>query len=96
MRKAEVIRRSEAHKDEITAFKAKNLYLYGSTVRDAATPTSDIDIFIDPAPGFSFVEPVGLEDRLSEILGAKADLTTRGGLHPTLRQRSEAAAERIL
>ncbi len=96
MRKAEVIRRIKEHEDEITAFKTKALYLCGSTVRDEAEPTSDIDVFIDPAPGFTFVELVGLEDRLSEILGAKADLATRGGLHPTLRQRIEAAAERII
>ncbi len=50
MRKAEVIRRIKAHEDEIAAFKAKTLYLYGSTVRDEATPASDIDVFIDPAP----------------------------------------------
>ena len=54
MRKIEVIRRIKDHKDEI-AFKAEALYLYGSTVRDEATPASDIDLFVDPAPGFTFV-----------------------------------------
>jgi predicted nucleotidyltransferase len=44
VRKFEVIRRIKDHKDEIAAFKAEALYLYGSTVRDEATPASDIDL----------------------------------------------------
>ena len=96
MRKTEVIRRIRDHKDEILAFKAESLYLYGSTVRDEATPTSDIDVFIDPAPGFTFVELVDLQERLAEICETKVDLTTRKGLHPMLRPRIEAAAEQVL
>ena len=96
MRKAEIIRRLEAHEDEIAAFKVKTLYLHGSTVRDEATAASDIDVFIDPAPGFTFVELVGLQDRLAEICGVNVDLTTRGGLHRMLRNRIEAVAERVL
>lgn len=96
MRKAEVVRLIRDHKDEIAALKAEALYLYGSTARDEATEASDIDVFIDPAPGFTFVELVDLQERLAEICGAKVDLTTRKGLHPMLRERIEAAAERVL
>jgi uncharacterized protein len=96
VRKVEVIRRIKDHKDEIAAFKAEALYLYGSTVRDEATPASDIDFFVDPAPGFTFVELIRLEDRLAEICDAKVELTTRDGLHPTLRPDIEASAERVL
>lgn len=96
MRKTEVIRRIRDHKDEIHALKAGTLFLYGSTARDEATSTSDIDIFVDPAPGFTFVELIRLEERLAEICDAKVELTTRGGLHPSLRQHIEASAERVL
>lgn len=96
MHKIEVIRRIRDHKDEILALKADRLYLYGSTVRGEATPTSDVDVFIDPGPGFTFVELVDLQQRLAEICETKVDLTTRKGLHPMLRARIEAAAERVL
>lgn len=66
MRKAEVIRRSKEHEDEIRAFKVQTLYLYGATVRCEATAASAIDVVIDPTPGFSFVELVGLEDHLEQ------------------------------
>lgn len=96
MRKTEVIRRIREHRDELRALKAAAIFLYGSTVRDEATLDSDIDIFIDPAPGFTFVELVRLEERLAEICDAKVDLTTRGGLHPSLRRHIEASAESVL
>lgn len=62
-------------------------------VRDEATPNSDIDVFIDPAPAFTFVD---LQERLPEICQTDVDLTTRKGQHPMLRPRIEAAAERVL
>lgn len=96
MRKTEVIRRIRDHQDELRELKAASLYLYGSTARDEATPTSDVDIFIDPAPGFTFVELIRLEERLAEICDAKVELTTRGGLHPSLRRHIEASAESVL
>jgi uncharacterized protein len=96
VRKVEVVRRIKDHKDEIAAFKAEALYLYGSTVRDEATPASDIDLFVDPAPGFTFAELIRIEDRLAEICDAKVELTTRDGLHPALRPDIEASAERVL
>jgi predicted nucleotidyltransferase len=96
MRKLDVIRRIKDHKDEILALKVGSLYVYGSTARDEATPTSDVDVFIDPAPGFTFVELVDLRDRLAEICETNVDFTTRKGLHPMLRARIEAAAERVL
>lgn len=96
MRKAEVIRRIRDHRDELRGLKAASLYLYGSTAREEATDTSDVDFFVDPGPGFTFVELIGLKERLAEICGAEVDLTTRSGLHPMLRDRIEAAAERVI
>ena len=96
MHKTEVIRRIREHRDELQALKAASIFLYGSTAQDEATPTSDIDIFVDPAPGFTFVELVRLEKRLTEICDGKVELTTRGGLHPSLRRHIEASAERVL
>ena len=45
---------------------------------------------------FSFVELIRLRERLSDILGRPADLTTREGLHPLLRPTIEAEAIKVL
>ena len=61
--------------------------VFGSVARDEASPDSDIDIIVefDKSPGFfAFVD---LQERLSRALGAKVDLFTKPGLHPSLRDR---------
>lgn len=73
------------------------MYLFGSTARDEATPTSDVDIFIDrdPAKTFGFMELTELEFLLERTLGTHVDVGTRTGLHPVLRDEIEQSAIRI-
>jgi uncharacterized protein len=81
---------------DIGALGATSLYLFGSAARGEATETSDVDLFIDYDPErFSFVELIRLRERLSEVLGHPADLTTREGLHPLLRPTIEAEAIKV-
>lgn len=65
---------------------ADALFLFGSTARGEQHPQSDIDVFLDIAPGHSFtlLDLVAAQRLLSEGLPAPADLTTRDGLHPAL------------
>ncbi len=82
--------------DEIRALGATALYLFGSVARGEATADSDVDVFIDYDPErFSFVELVRLQERITEVLGQPADLTTREGLHPLLRPTIEAEAIKV-
>lgn len=76
---------------------ATSLYLYGSTARNEATGSSDIDIFIDydPSSRFNAFDLVGIKQFLEARLGSTVDVTTRDGLHPRLRDRIEGAAVRI-
>jgi uncharacterized protein len=66
-------------------------------VRDAATSTSDLDLFIDYDRNsrFSLIELVGIKQLLEQRLGIPVDVTTRDSLDPLLRARIEASAERI-
>jgi predicted nucleotidyltransferase len=81
---------------EARGLGATALYLFGSTARGQATEGSDIDMFIDYDPEtFSFVELIRLRDSLSQALGRPADLTTRRGLHPALRDKIEREAIRV-
>jgi predicted nucleotidyltransferase len=83
--------------DRIKALGATSLYLFGSTARDEATASSDLDLFVDyDLDGhFSLIELVGLKQLLERRLGVPVDLTTRDSLDPLLRDRIEASAERI-
>ena len=97
MSRADVITALRARASEIRGFGATSLYLFGSTARNEASDTSDVDIFVDYDPEhFSFVELIRLRSLLSEILGRSADLTTREGLHPLLRSTIEAEAIKVL
>jgi uncharacterized protein len=86
------------HQDEIRAFGASAVYLYGSTRHDTARPDSDVDLFIDrdPAQPFGLLELTGLEEFLEDVLHAKVDLATRTSLHPALRSAIEGDAIRIV
>lgn len=83
--------------DAVRGMGATALYLYGSTVRDEATDTSDIDLFLDydPASRFNAFDLVGIKLMLEGQLHRRIDLTTRDGLHPRLRASIEQTATRI-
>ncbi|HME23972.1 MAG TPA: nucleotidyltransferase domain-containing protein [Acetobacteraceae bacterium] len=81
---------------ELKQLGVRHLYLFGSTVRDEARPDSDIDLFLDYERGkFSLFDLMDVRQRASDILGHKADVTTRDSLHKLLRPRIEASALQI-
>ena len=76
---------------------ATSLYLYGSTARDEAGPSSDMDLYLDydPSSRFNALDLVGIKQFLEDRLGLAVDVTTRDGLHPRLRADIEKSAIRI-
>jgi len=72
----------------------RRLALFGSVLRDDFRPDSDIDVLVEFEPGartgFAFA---GMEIELSEMLGRKVDLITRGFLSARIRARVEAEAQ---
>jgi predicted nucleotidyltransferase len=74
----------------------EHLYLFGSTAAGQAREDSDVDLFFDYQKGaFSLFDLMEVRDRASDILGCKADMSTRDSLHKTLRPKIEAAAVKI-
>ena len=71
---------------------ARNVRVFGSVARGTATSESDIDFLVDIAPGTSLFELGEFYLDLQELLGARVDLVTDGGLHPELRERILAEA----
>lgn len=68
------------------------LYLFGSTARDEAEESSDLDLLYeyDPTRTFSLFDQAGAMLELSDAFGAKIDLVSRKGLRPRVKARIES------
>lgn len=97
MRREDAIAALKSEAEAVKARGATALYLFGSTLRNEAKPDSDVDVFIDYAygTGFSLIELLGIKHHLEDRLGIHVDVTTRDSLHPLLKKKIEASAERI-
>lgn len=98
MNRDDAIAKLRSAESAIRAMGATALYLFGSTARNEARPTSDVDIFFDrdPSTKFGLIELIGMEHLLEEALGTKVDLTSRDSLHPVLKNDIERSAIRVL
>lgn len=98
MKQELVIAALSKHREEIRAFGAASVYLYGSTRYNAARDDSDVDLFIDrdPTAPFGLLQLTGLEQFLEDVLQAPVDLATRTSLHPALRPSIERDAIRVI
>lgn len=66
-------------------FGVTRLALFGSTARDAATSTSDVDVLVafdGPATSKRYF---GVQFYLEDLLGCPVDLVTEKALRPELR-----------
>lgn len=73
----------------------KSLYLFGSTARDDADASSDVDFLV------RFEEPtfehyIGLKHELEDLLGSKVDLVSAKKVPPALRPHLEADALQLI
>lgn len=64
-----------------------SIRVFGSVVRNEATPTSDIDLLVETGANTSPWFPAGLVLDLERVLGRHVDVVTERGLHPALRSR---------
>ena len=54
MRRDDVIAKLKQTEPALRGFGVAALYLFGSHARDEASPDSDVDVFVDVAPGAAF------------------------------------------
>ena len=97
MNKAHAINAITKHSDAIRSFGVQHLYLFGSTARGDGGSGSDVDIFVDLSRGvkFSLFDLMDLRRYLGRILGARADVFPRRGLHRVIRRDIEREAIRV-
>jgi uncharacterized protein len=72
-----VIAKLRQYEPELKAAGIVHLHLHGSVARHEASETSDVDLIaeLDPDKGLSLLDIVGLENRLSDLLGVHVDLS---------------------
>jgi uncharacterized protein len=97
MSREEVIAKLKSAEPALRAIGVAGLYLFGSHARDQAGPGSDIDVFVDPAPGteFGFLPFMEAYETIQQAVGENLDYGTRKGLHPMLRRVIEREAVQI-
>ncbi|MHB8283301.1 MAG: nucleotidyltransferase family protein [Caulobacteraceae bacterium] len=84
------------HASDLQALGAASLFLFGSVARNEATSASDVDLFFEfDDPSFSLIELVVLQDRISDLVRARADVMSRGSIHPKLRSAIEGSALQV-
>jgi len=86
-----VVARLREHEEELKAAGIEHLALHGSYAR--GTPTneaSDVDVIadFDRTSKQTLIGRAHLENRLSDILGLKADLSDRKMLRPEVLERA--------
>ncbi len=78
----------ELHRDavfEIVArHRALNPRVFGSAARGDDREDSDLDLFVDPAPGMTLFDVGGIINELEKLLGVPVDVLTPGALRPDI------------
>jgi predicted nucleotidyltransferase len=89
MDKSTVLEKLREYEPELKAAGIMRLSLFGSVARGDASSESDVDLMadFDPSRQFSLLEMVGLENRLTDILGVRVELTPARALKDRIRER---------
>lgn len=98
MDRTEVIARLRSAEPDLRASGVAALYLFGSYSREDQRPSSDVDLFVDKAPGrpFGFDELMGSYRAVRSALpGVEIGFGTREGLSKYIRREVEREAIRI-
>lgn len=96
MKRDEAIARLRAHEPELKHLGVRELYLFGSTARDEAGVSSDVDLFFDYEKGkLGLFELMDVKEYATRILDREADIMTRDSIHKALKARIEASAVRV-
>ncbi len=96
MDREHVIATLRGHESELSAAGIIRLSLFGSTARGDDRPDSDIDLLaaFDNTRRISLLDVVGVEERISRMLGRTVELVEEGTLKPRVRKNVDREAVR--
>ena len=94
--KQEIADRLMANQAKILLLGVASLALFGSFVRDEATPSSDVDLIVEFLPGAkTFDHFMELSFLLEELLGRPVELLTPESLSPHMGDKILKEAENV-
>jgi predicted nucleotidyltransferase len=80
----QVLKAIRENADGIRRFGVRRIGLFGSCVRDEATPASDLDFVVD-LERHTFDDYMGLKEFLEDLFGCSVDLVMVETIKPALR-----------
>ncbi len=93
LRRDEALALLRARRKELSErFGVSSVHLFGSTARDRATATSDVDILVDFNGPATMERIFDLQSYIEGLVGRPVDLVTRKGLKNEIRPYIEAEA----
>jgi predicted nucleotidyltransferase len=96
MNREQVLQQLATGKAELARrYGVTGLALFGSVVRDAARPDSDVDILVSFDGPATSARYFGVQFYLEDLLGRRVDLVTEKALRPELRPYVEREAVHV-
>ena len=95
MDKFTIVAKLREHEGELKAAGIEHLSLHGSYARGTAVRgVSDVDVIAEFAPGrrLTILDMVAIENRLTEMLGVRVDLSPAKGLKEAVAARASREA----
>ena len=90
MNKEDVLTKLKSSFEEIRSrFSVKNLAIFGSTARNDADISSDVDMLVEFNQKATFDLFMDLKFYLEELLGTKVDLVTEKAIRPQIKKEIE-------
>ena len=82
-----VLERLAGDRENLRRFGVKSLSIFGSVARGEARDESDVDVLVEFDRPTGLFQLARLGHHLEELLEARADLVTAGGLRESMRDR---------
>lgn len=95
MNRDQIIAKLREHASELKTAGVEHLFLHGSYARGTAIlGTSDVDVIaeFDPSRRLSLLDMVAIENRLTELLGSRVDLSPLKTLKEPVRDKARREA----
>ncbi|MCO6452183.1 MAG: nucleotidyltransferase family protein [Caldilineales bacterium] len=90
MKRDQVTAILQHHQQELVEqYSVQALALFGSTARDRASATSDVDLVVEFSKPVGYFHLFALQDYLTQLLGCPVDLGTLNSLKPRIRRQVE-------
>jgi uncharacterized protein len=90
MNRAEALAKLRSHREQLFAMGIAHVAIFGSTARDEASESSDLDLAVTLRPdmrlGWDYFD---LDERVGALLGVPVDIVSDPGRRPRLQEAIE-------